>query len=145
MQSVKWNVKILFMFSVIAPGMAMSAAEKPFQSPDLSVSSKLRPATPLNPSASAGTPALSKPTTVTAMGAAIATDKLETYRGGTEVSNTSVSKGMVQDTTAINVSSGSNSISEGAFAHASGLPMVIQNSGSNVLIQNSTIVNVQFK
>jgi hypothetical protein len=27
----------------------------------------------------------------------------------------------------------------------SGIPVVIQNSGANVLIQNATIVNLQFK
>ena len=38
-----------------------------------------------------------------------------------------------------------NTVSSGAFAGTAGLPMVIQNSGNNVLIQNATIVNVQIK
>jgi hypothetical protein len=38
-----------------------------------------------------------------------------------------------------------NVISDGAFSGSVGLPMVIQNSGNNVLIQNATIVNVQLK
>lgn len=78
-------------------------------------------------------------------GAVVAADTLDDFRGGSEVANTAFSTGAVQDNTAINVSAGMNTISEGAFAHASGLPIVIQNSGANVLIQNSTIVNVQFK
>jgi hypothetical protein len=81
----------------------------------------------------------------TGMGAAITTDELGTYRGGTKVDNTSLSDGVVRDASAIDVTTGKNSISDGAFAYASGLPIVIQNSGANVLIQNSTIVNVQFK
>ena len=48
-------------------------------------------------------------------------------------------------TSASNVTTGSNVISDGAFAGIGGLPMVIQNSGNNVLIQNATIVNVQLK
>jgi hypothetical protein len=79
------------------------------------------------------------------IGPAIAAGELDTYRGGTQIGNTNLSKGVVQDTIAVNVATGNNSISDGAFAHASGLPIVIQNSGANVLIQNSTIVNVQFR
>jgi hypothetical protein len=43
------------------------------------------------------------------------------------------------------VLTGNNTITEGSFSNASGLPMVIQNTGANVLIQNATIVNIQFK
>ena len=46
---------------------------------------------------------------------------------------------------AVNVATGANIVTEGAFSNASGLPMVIQNSGANVLIQNATIINVQIK
>ena len=46
---------------------------------------------------------------------------------------------------AVNVVTGANIVTEGSFSNASGLPMVIQNSGANVLIQNATIINVQFK
>jgi hypothetical protein len=45
----------------------------------------------------------------------------------------------------VDVLSGSNYIANGSFANASGVPMVVQNSGSNVLIQNATIINVQMK
>ena len=40
---------------------------------------------------------------------------------------------------------GSNAINEGSFANASGLSTVVQNTGANVLIQNATILNIQFK
>jgi hypothetical protein len=53
------------------------------------------------------------------------------------------SSGTVQANVATNLTTGSNTISQGAFSNSSGIPMVIQNSGNNVLIQNSTILNLQ--
>ena len=50
--------------------------------------------------------------------------------------------GTLNGNTAVDSVTGSNLISNGAFANASGLSTAIQNSGNNVLIQNSTIVNV---
>ncbi|WP_454765691.1 hypothetical protein [Cupriavidus campinensis] len=80
------------------------------------------------------------------MARAVGSDKLETVRGGAElVVNDMRLHGTVADNAAINTLSGSNIVSDGAFSNASGLPTVIQNSGSNVLIQNATILNVQFK
>jgi hypothetical protein len=70
---------------------------------------------------------------------------LAAQRGGTDVASTAAQDGAVSGNRATNTVSGGNVIASGAFANASGLPMVIQNSGNNVLIQNSTIVNVQFK
>jgi len=40
---------------------------------------------------------------------------------------------------------GNNIISSGALASSSGISSVIQNSGNNVLIQNSTVVNLTLK
>ncbi|MEO6435596.1 MAG: hypothetical protein ABIP55_07520 [Tepidisphaeraceae bacterium] len=68
---------------------------------------------------------------------------LSRRRGGTDIVSDQKLSGVVADNRAINVTSGANLVSEGAFTNASGLPVVIQNSGSNVLIQNATIVNVQ--
>ncbi|MEF9942570.1 MAG: hypothetical protein RR784_02505 [Burkholderiaceae bacterium] len=67
--------------------------------------------------------------------------------GGTDTGPVSEMKlrGTVSDTSAINVSTGNNLITEGALSNTSGIPMVIQNSGNNVLIQNATIVNIQLK
>lgn len=46
---------------------------------------------------------------------------------------------------AIDVVTGSNTISEGAFGNSQGLPMLIQNTGNNVSIQNATVINVTIK
>jgi hypothetical protein len=85
------------------------------------------------------------PAAIDGFGEALAQQSLGDYRGGTKVDNKVLSHGVVGDNAAINVATGRNSIADGAFAHAAGLPIVIQNSGANVLIQNSTIVNVQFR
>ena len=75
----------------------------------------------------------------------MSTDALASKRGGDGVFNESQLKGLVADNRASNLTTGSNTISDGALSGAVGLPMIIQNSGNNVLIQNATIVNVQLK
>ncbi len=72
--------------------------------------------------------------------------RLADLRGGSETpwSNMRLN-GTVGNNAATNVVTGANIITEGAFSNASGLPMVIQNSGANVLIQNATIVNLQIR
>ena len=70
---------------------------------------------------------------------------LAAKRGGAEVANDMLLKGVVGDNRASNLTTGSNVISDGAFTGAVGMPMVIQNTGNGVLIQNATIVNVQVK
>ena len=73
-------------------------------------------------------------------------DRLASLRGGTEVVNNEQKlNGVVTQNTAENVVSGANTISNGAFTNASGIPIVIQNSGANVLIQNATVINLQIK
>ena len=87
---------------------------------------------------------------------AVPVQSLENERGGTqtnfttttitdEVANTNTLNGSVDHNSATNVTTGDNVISTGAFANTHGVPMVIQNSGNNVVIQNATILNVQFK
>jgi hypothetical protein len=80
-------------------------------------------------------------------GGALNSDALETLRGGAEVSvkNNSMLDGVVGQNQAYNLSTGSNVITEGSLAGASGVSTVVQNSGNNVLIQNSTIINLQLK
>ena len=69
---------------------------------------------------------------------------LDTYRGGsTHVRNDMVLTGTTADNTAQHVTTGNNAINAGAFSNMNGLPVVIQNSGANVLIQNAMIVNLQ--
>jgi len=72
-------------------------------------------------------------------------DKLEQSRGGAETKNDMKLDGVVTGNSATNVSTGANMIDNGAFSNMSGIPVVIQNSGANVLIQSATIINVQFK
>ncbi|WER49596.1 hypothetical protein CupriaWKF_20890 [Cupriavidus sp. WKF15] len=77
---------------------------------------------------------------------AIASDKLDGVRGGAElVVNDMRLHGTVADNSVVNPISGNNIVSDGAFASAAGIPTAIQNSGNAVLIQNATIINVQFK
>jgi hypothetical protein len=70
---------------------------------------------------------------------------LATQRGGTDTRNDARIDGTVAANTAVNVVTGANSIDAGSFANMAGIPVVIQNSGANVLIQNATIINLQFK
>lgn len=81
------------------------------------------------------------------LGEALAPARLDNVRGGTEtlVINEAGLSGLVSGNSATDVSTGANTITGAAFANASGIPVVIQNSGANVLIQNSTIVNLQLK
>lgn len=89
---------------------------------------------------------LAPPAKATEFGAPMTSDDLENYRGGFETVNNDMQlSGSVANNSAVQVMTGSNSIAEGSFANASGLPMVIQNSGANVLIQNATIINVQYQ
>ncbi|WP_229255956.1 hypothetical protein [Duganella fentianensis] len=65
--------------------------------------------------------------------------------GSDTVSNNMDVAGSVSGNAAINVVTGANAISAASFANAAGLPVAIQNSGANVLIQNATIINVQMR
>jgi hypothetical protein len=83
---------------------------------------------------------------VTAFGAAVTPKTLDTQRGGQAVVvNAADLDAMMQNNRAIDNTTGNNYISDGAFSHSSGLPVVIQNSGNNVILQNSLILNLQMK
>lgn len=79
-------------------------------------------------------------------GAAAQPARLEQTRGGdgASASDTRLS-GTVTGNSASNVTSGANIIQSGSFANAAGVPIVIQNSGANVLIQNATVIHLQLK
>jgi hypothetical protein len=69
---------------------------------------------------------------------------LANQRGGSETRiNQNNATGTVTGNVASQLNTGSNTISESAFSNTNGIPIVIQNSGNNVLIQNSTILNLQ--
>lgn len=74
--------------------------------------------------------------------ASISDKELAEDRGGTET-NTNNATGTVSGNVASQLTTGSNMISQGSFSNSSGIPIVIQNTGNNVLIQNSTILNLQ--
>ena len=79
------------------------------------------------------------------MGSPIDVARLDALRGGDgSVDNDVILQGTVTDNSADHVLSGPNAISDGAFANAAGINTAIQNTGSNVLIQNGMVVNIQF-
>ena len=94
----------------------------------------------------ASAPAKARQASGSLLGEALPSGQLDEARGG---SDTVVSEAQLAGTASGNsasqVDTGANSIATGSFAGAVGLPVVIQNTGANVLIQHSTIVNVQFK
>jgi hypothetical protein len=59
------------------------------------------------------------------------------------VSNDMTLNGTTSNNSARNVNTGENTISAGSFANMAGLPIVVQNTGANVLIQNAVILHVQ--
>jgi hypothetical protein len=78
----------------------------------------------------------------------VATTQLDAQRGGTTgpvTLNTNMLNAKLYDNSAIANMTGHNTITEGAFVGASGLPTVIQNSGNNVIIQNGTVLNLTVK
>ena len=83
---------------------------------------------------------------VSELGHAVAVDRLSALRGGdgSQTENLIDVDGSVDDNTAHHITSGTNSIADGAFSNASGINTVIQNTGSNVLIQNAMIVTDDF-
>lgn len=129
MRSIKTTVRVVVALAACLPNWVMST--------ELSAD----PA-PLQVSGIAD----STPAFDTGMGPAMSSEKLGDFRGGTEiVSNDMELSGTVAGNSARNVNTGMNTISGGAFTNSSGLPIVIQNTGANVLIQNATIINVQMK
>jgi len=95
------------------------------------------------------TPAPEPATTSAGWPAPAASARLAGQRGGADTLNSqsaqSTLSATVSDNAARNVVTGNNVIDNGAFANMSGLPMVIQNTGANVLIQNSTVINLQMR
>ena len=88
--------------------------------------------------------AVADPVQVSAFGVPVMDTKLSEYRGARNISfNEQHTDGQLYDNQSINTVSGHNVVSGDAFSSMNGFSTVIQNSGNNVLIQNSTIVNVQ--
>lgn len=75
--------------------------------------------------------------------ATVGVDVLADQRGGADTQLSKVlATGTVSEVTASDLLTGNNIVTNGALAGTSGIPMLIQNSGNGVLIQNAVIVNV---
>ena len=90
-------------------------------------------------------PAAPVPSSALGLGPSVGNAELSRLNGGTDTYQTITLNGTVSNTTTTDVATGLNEIGGGAFANAVGFPMVIQNSGNSVLIQNATIINVQMQ
>jgi hypothetical protein len=76
---------------------------------------------------------------------AVMDDELNGQSGGYASTTTVTQTGTVTGNTLTNSTTGSNEIGAGSFLGLSGVATVIQNTGNQVLIQTSTVVNVSVK
>ncbi len=93
----------------------------------------------------AAMPDLAPAADVPGLGLAATPAVLDGARGGTGGSAAADLRGVVTGNSATSMATGANAIQAGSFAGASGIPIVIQNTGANVLIQNATVINLQFQ
>ncbi|HZP85230.1 MAG TPA: hypothetical protein VFB54_00315 [Burkholderiales bacterium] len=88
------------------------------------------------------------PQPLTAFTKQLPDEQLANERGGdstTEVLNKINMTGSADHISVHNALTGDNFITGGSFSGAQGFPMVIQNTGNGVLIQNATIINLSVK
>lgn len=82
-------------------------------------------------------------------GSPIPTAQLDAQRGGTGTNPLTINlndvKAELNDNVAYNNVTGHNSIGGNAFAGASGLPVVMQNTGNNVIMQSAVILNLMMQ
>ena len=79
-------------------------------------------------------------------GAPVSESVLSEYRGAREITfNMQNTQGQLYNNQAANTVSGSNQVSDQALSGLNGFSTVIQNSGNNVLIQSSAIINVKLQ
>lgn len=98
------------------------------------------------PASAAAAPAGSGEQSKSGLGEVVAGSRLDAERGKADLGNSEANLGgVVSGNSATNVTTGGNTIDTGSFSNMSGLPVVIQNTGANVLIQNATVINVMFK
>lgn len=113
----------------------------------------------VNATADAAVPDVTESSTVTAnssflgldafeSSAVLSDDELGTQRAKekTELADVTINdqdqNGDVTDNVAVGNTTGNNLIDGNAFSNSAGFMSTVQNSGNNVLIQNSTIINV---
>lgn len=81
-----------------------------------------------------------------ALGGGLQPALLEELRGGADNRLSEIrAVGAVSEVQVYDAATGQNVVRDGALAGATGLPMLIQNSGNGVLIQNAVILNVEVK
>jgi hypothetical protein len=89
-------------------------------------------------------PAKPAPQQASPFGVAAADELLDRTRGGSNSTDIDMRlSGSVGGNTANNVNTGANIITNGSFSNMAGIPIVVQNTGANVLIQNATIINLR--
>jgi len=81
------------------------------------------------------------------LGRTLDEDRLADQRGGQDdaYANINDARARVADISVTNASTGNNIVSEGSITNNSGLTTMVQNSGNGVVIQNTTILNLQLK
>src|SRR5690606_21925966 len=93
---------------------------------------------PIETVATAVQPAPSPEPALWANASVIAESELSKQRGGADLHlNENNASAIVSDNVATNLTTGNNSINGDSFSGMSGIPLVVQNSGNNVVIQNS--------
>lgn len=105
---------------------------------------------PATPASTLRDSTAAEPMQIVGLGTVLDATLLDDQRGGSDLGSPVplsgiLTTGVVGENRAVDVVTGSNAIRDGAFSNASGIPVVIQNTGANVLIQNSTIVNLQIR
>ena len=81
-----------------------------------------------------------------ALGTPVSESALSQFRGARDITfNLQNTEGQLYNNQASHTFSGSNQVSDQAFSGMTGFSTVIQNTGNNVLIQNSTVVNVKMQ
>ncbi|MFC0135287.1 hypothetical protein CR105_27170 [Massilia eurypsychrophila] len=89
-------------------------------------------------------PAKPAPQQASALGVAAPDELLNRTRGGSNRTDIDMRlSGNVSGNAANNVNTGANIITNGSFSNMAGIPIVVQNTGANVLIQNATIINLR--
>lgn len=83
---------------------------------------------------------------VVPFGTPVAGEQLEALRGGADTTvNDMRLRGTTANNSASQVQTGTNTITDGALGQMTGIPVVIQNTGANVLIQNAVILNLHMQ
>lgn len=132
------TIAMVLLTLAVGPQAASAAGPVVAQTAPSAQGAPAKPAPPAPASARSADPVTANAETADAV-------RLEKARGGDAAMASEANLGgIVSNNSAINVVTGSNLI-DSSFNNASGLPMVIQNSGANVLIQNATVINLQLR